>query len=108
MRKKAIKIKNEAKKELEEVRKDVEGRKMNLDQLESHLTSLPNFHRIIYKSQEKACLEAYIGHITLKFYVKCGIISIDNQVSVWGEDGIGFIGTFTPKTLQMECDSGLD
>lgn len=104
----AKEAKNLALTELEGLKKDIEGRKMQLDQLESHLNSLPNFHRILYKSQEKALLEVYYGHITLKIYVKCGIISLDNQVSVWEEDGNGFIGTFTPKTLQMECDLGLD
>lgn len=99
--------KNLALTELEGLKKEIEGKKMNLDQLESHLNSLPNFHRILYKSQEKALLEVYYGHITLKIYVKCGIISLDNQVSVWEED-CGFIGTFTPKTLKMECEDGLD
>lgn len=93
--------------ELERLKKELKGID-SLPDLESHLSHLPLFHRIIYKSVEKGVLEAYYGSMTLKFYVKSGIISLDEKVDLWNEDGVGYIGTFTSKTLQMECDSGLD
>ena len=94
--------------ELEGLKKELKGVNPDLDALEQHLTHLPLFHRIIYKSQEKALLQVYYGSMTLTFSIKSGIISLDENVEVWNKDGIGYIGNFTPKTLKLECDSDLD
>ena len=100
--------KKAALKELEGLRKELKGLPPDLDALEQHLSHLPLFHRIIYKSRESGILEAYYGHMTLKFLLKCGIIELSEKVELWNEDGIGYIGAFTPKTLQLECENGLD
>lgn len=94
--------------ELEGLKKELKGVKPDLDALEQHLTHLPLFHRIIYKSQEKALLQVYYASMTLTFSIKSGIITIENKIDLWNKDGVGFIGTFTPKTLRLECESGLD
>lgn len=94
--------------ELEQLKKGLKGLDPDLDKLESHLSHLPLFHRTIYKSQEKAILQVYYGTMTLTFCLKNGIIELTEKVELWNEDGVGYIGTFTPKTLKMECDVGLD
>lgn len=101
-------LKKKAIKEIEGVKKELDGRKMSLAELESRVSHLPLFNRVIYKSVKDGILEVIYSNMTLKFYVKSGIISLDEKVDLWNEDGVGYIGTFTSKTLQMECNSGLD
>ena len=93
--------------ELERLKKEVKGID-DLDKLESHLSHLPLFHRILYKSTANGALYAYYDCMTLKFFLKNDIIVIDEKVDLWNEDGTGYIGQFTPKTLQLECSDGLD
>lgn len=100
--------KKKALKELEGLKKELDGRKMQLSELESHLHSLPLFNRVIYKSQENGILEVLYSNMTLKIYVKSGIISLDEKVDLWNEEGGGFLGTFTLKTLGLECEDDLD
>ena len=92
--------------ELEKLKKELQGRRMGLQDLEDHLLQLPLTHRIIYKSLENGVLQVYYGSMTLTFRAKSGIIEIDEKFDLWNEDGVGFIGTFTSKTLKMECSSG--
>lgn len=101
-------VKKAALTQLELLKKEVKGIDADLDKLESHLTHLPLFHRTIYKSQEKALLQVYYGSMTLTFCLKNGNIELLEKVDLWNEDGVGYIGTFTPKTLKLECESGLD
>jgi hypothetical protein len=95
-------------KELEELKKELDGRKMSLNQLESHLKHLTPYNRTLYKSVERGILEVYYGSMTLRFYVKSGIISLDEKIGLWNENGIGYVGQFTLKTLQLESGDGLD
>ena len=98
--------KKKAIKELELVRKELDGAKMQLDQLESHLHSLPLFHRVIYKSKKDGILEAVYSNMTLKFYVKSGIIQLDSQFMLWNENLTGYVGRYSLRTLKMECSDG--
>lgn len=98
--------KKKAAKEFDGVRKELDGAKMDLDQLESHLTHLPLFHRVIYKSVEKGILEAVYSNMTLKFYVKSGIIQLDSQFMLWNENLTGYVGRYSLRTLKMECSDG--
>ena len=98
--------KKKAAKEFDGVRKELDGAKMDLDQLESHLNSLPLFHRVIYKSVEKGILEVVYSNMTLKFYVKNGIIQLDSQFMLWNENLTGYVGRYSLRTLKMECSDG--
>lgn len=95
-------------KELEGLKKSLKGVNPDLDAIETHLNSLPLFHRVIYRSDKKGELEIYYGSMTLKIFINCGIININEHLELWNGDGQGFLGTFTPKTLGMECSGELD
>lgn len=101
-------VKKKALKELEGLKKSLKGVNPDLDAVELTLSQLPLFKRILYRSDSRGILEIYYGDMTLKILVKDGIISINECVEVWNSDGVGFIGTFTAKTLKMECSDGLD
>lgn len=101
-------LKKKAIKEIEGVKKELDGRKMSLAELESHLSHLPLFHRVIYKSVKDGVLEVIYSNMTLKFLVKSGIIQLDEKVDLWNDDLIGYIGRYTISTLKMECSDGLD
>lgn len=101
-------IKKTALKELEGLKKALKGVDPDLDAVELTLSQLPLFHRILYRSDKKGILEIYYGHMTLKIIIKCDIIDINEKVELWNGEEPGFLGTFTPKTLKMECTDDLD
>lgn len=98
--------KKKALKELEGLKKELlkaGPRSVSVDALATYLNSLPLFKRIIYISREKGILQIYYSNMTLTIYIKSGIIQLDDKFDLWNEEETGFIGTFTSKTLQMEC-----
>ena len=101
-------LKKKAIKEIEGVKKELDGRKMSLAELESRVSHLPLFNRVIYNSVKDGILEVIYSNMTLKFLVKSGIIQLDEKVDLWNDDLIGYIGRYTISTLRMECSDGLD
>lgn len=95
-------------KELERLKKTLKGVHPDLASLHNHLSQLPQLDRFTYESKENGVLKAHYAHMTLTFYIKSGNIILDKSFDLWNDSGIGFIGTFTDKTLKLECEDGLD
>ncbi len=94
--------------ELAALKKSLKGVNPDLDAVRTHLNSLPLFNRVTYSSREKGELRISYSNMTLTIYVKSGNIILDNRFDLWNESGVGYVGSFTDKTLQMECSDGLD
>ena len=94
--------------ELAALKKSLKGVNPDLDAVRTHLNSLPLFNRFTYESREKGELRLSYSNMTLTIYIKNGNIILDNHFDLWNESGVGYVGSFTDKTLQMECSDGLD
>lgn len=95
-------------KELKRLKKDVKELDQSFDALQLYLSQQPLYKRTLSRYDSKGEMTVYYGDFTLTFYLKSGNIIIGDVVDIWQSSGIGFVGSYTAKTLQMEGSGELD
>lgn len=95
-------------KELKELRKLVGSIPASFDALQDALSRDNLFKKTIWRCDSKGEMSVNYDNLTLTFYLKNGIITVGDIVSIWDDSGTGFIGSFTARTLQMESSGELD
>lgn len=100
--------KQNALKKYRELKKLLKNEQGDFQILYENLRKYPDFQNYVESRESRGSLVFNYANMTLKILVKNGIIYLQDEIQLWDESGIGFIGDFTTKTLRMETSSELD
>ena len=92
--------------ELKKLQKDLAGIQPDIPAIKTYLSSSPLFKRFLYTGCNE--LQVYYSNMTLTIYIKDGNILVNDKIDLWDSSGVGFIGSFTNKTLKLESSHDLD
>lgn len=92
--------------ELEKLKKSLKDVDANIPSIRAFLQSTPLFKRVLFSSSDT--LTIFYSNMTLTIYIEDGNILVNDRFGLWSESGVGFVGSFTTKTLKLECSDGLD
>lgn len=92
--------------ELEKLKKSLKDVDANIPSIRAFLQSSPLFKRVLFSSSDT--LTIFYSNMTLTIYIKDGNILVNDKIDLWDSSGVGFIGSFTNKTLKLESSHDLD
>ena len=76
--------------------------------LYENLRNYEHFKNYVESRESRGSLVFNYANMTLTILVKNGIINLQNTIQLWNENGVGWVGEFTYKTLSMEISNELD